>query len=835
MPSQATFLPRREVTDTILNAVRQYSLTAIVAPMGYGKTTLARSLAESLDGSTYYYATPTGPHDAPFLWHDMFRQFEAQGMSIAPAMLRLGFPAAASQWRQALDLLHSLTSLTTPACLLLDDCHLITDTALFGFWERAVRANIPNFRIVLFSRIRPEISLVELCIKQYATVFEQDILAFSETETREFFRLHGISENAAAIEAQKYSEGWPAALWLCLQSWQASGSLIESQNIDSLLAAVFAAYSPEERDLLMRLSVLESFTDQDAQAIATLPHSTANLRTLRDKNPFLTFDTQRERYQFHAIFRDFLRKELGHAARIDTSALCRLAGECCAERQEVIAAFRLLVQAGRDEDLQRALDMFLLPEYDKGFVFFQDEIFAATTAIPWHIRLQNPMGYLAFVLMCLVLWNDARAVSMLDEAEERFRNAPDIPEFMRKRLRGEFEVIRGLSVFNDAWALRDHYEEACRLIDGPSVVLSDSTAWSYGSPSISFITLRDAGRYEELLELTEQHWHLCNKLTNGTTKGGEKAARAECWLERGEFATAGELAREVLNCCGAARHVAAALSAVFCLARISLISGESQKALQILDIPRLHVEQLGVTEHFDCIDMAIGYINAVLGKVDAIPEWLRNGEIYDPPHNSLPQVFGLSLTIYGKALLLQGDYQRVLSLADEIPVASAPLECLFSHIHGKTLKAIAVWHARSQNEALELLREALELSRPDGIILPLAEYGPDIVPLLRLLKRTAREDAHLAAVLTLAERITRATGRQDAPKELLAPREMEVMRHVVEGKSNLAIAKSLNVSPETVKKTLMRVYKKLGVANRTEAAHRYMELHSEKNPLPSGF
>ncbi|MDL2306951.1 LuxR C-terminal-related transcriptional regulator [Desulfovibrio sp. OttesenSCG-928-C06] len=829
MLSQSTFLPRPDLTDKILNAISQYSLTAIVAPMGYGKTTLAQSVAESVSGSSYYYAAPTGPHDAPFLWHDMFRQFEAQGMSIAPAMLRLGFPAAASQWRQALDLLHGLT---IPTCLILDDCHYVTDTALFGFWERVVRANIPNFRLILFSRTRPDISLAELCIKRCATVFEQDILAFSDTETREFFRLHGISEDAAVIEAQNYSEGWPAALWLCLQSWQTSGRLIGSQDIDSLLAAVFAAYSPEERDLLMRLAVLENFTEQDAQKIAAIPHSTASLRTLRGKNPFLAFDAKRERYQFHAIFRDFLRKELGHAAQIDKAALCRLAGECCAERQEVIAAFRLLVQAGRDADLLRALDMFLLPEYDKGFVFFQEEIFAATNAIPWHIRLQNPLGYLAFVLMCLVLWNDARAVSMLDEAEERFGNAPDIPDFMRKRLRGEFEVIRGLSVFNDAWALREHYEEACRLIDGPSVVLSNSTAWCYGSPSISFISLRDAGRYNELLELAEQNWHLCHKLTNGTTKGGEKAARAEYWLEQGEFAKAGTLARDVLNACGAARHVAAALSAVFCLARISLASGEVQEALQVLEIPRPRVEELGVTEHFDCIDMAVGYINAVLGKADAIPGWLRNGEIYDPHRNSLPQVFGLSLTIYGKALLLQGDYQLVLSLADDIPAASAPLDCLFSHIHGKTLKAIASWRTRGQSEALELLREALELSRPDGIILPLSEYGTDIIPLLRLLKQSEREDAHLAAILALAERIANVTERQSAPKELLSPRELEVMRHVVKGMSNLAIAAELGVSPETVKKALVRTYKKLGAANRAEASRRFMELHNGKNSVP---
>ncbi|MDL2271986.1 ATP-binding protein [Desulfovibrio sp. OttesenSCG-928-I05] len=103
------------MTENVLNAVTQYSLTVIVAPMGYGKTTLARSITESAQEAAYYYAVPTGPHDASFLWHDIFSQLETQGMDRAPAMLRLGFPEAASQWRQALDLLHSLTG--TGACI----------------------------------------------------------------------------------------------------------------------------------------------------------------------------------------------------------------------------------------------------------------------------------------------------------------------------------------------------------------------------------------------------------------------------------------------------------------------------------------------------------------------------------------------------------------------------------------------------------------------------------------------------------------------------------------------------------------------------------------------
>jgi DNA-binding NarL/FixJ family response regulator len=52
----------------------------------------------------------------------------------------------------------------------------------------------------------------------------------------------------------------------------------------------------------------------------------------------------------------------------------------------------------------------------------------------------------------------------------------------------------------------------------------------------------------------------------------------------------------------------------------------------------------------------------------------------------------------------------------------------------------------------------------------------------------------------------------------LAPREAAVLELTVSGKLNNGIAAALVIKPVTVDNTLSRVYKKLGVQNRTEAA-----------------
>ena len=61
-------------------------------------------------------------------------------------------------------------------------------------------------------------------------------------------------------------------------------------------------------------------------------------------------------------------------------------------------------------------------------------------------------------------------------------------------------------------------------------------------------------------------------------------------------------------------------------------------------------------------------------------------------------------------------------------------------------------------------------------------------------------------------------GRPSTGWESLTPTELEVIRVVVQGRSNPEIAQRLLMSRGTVKAHLAHVYAKLDVANRTELA-----------------
>ena len=60
--------------------------------------------------------------------------------------------------------------------------------------------------------------------------------------------------------------------------------------------------------------------------------------------------------------------------------------------------------------------------------------------------------------------------------------------------------------------------------------------------------------------------------------------------------------------------------------------------------------------------------------------------------------------------------------------------------------------------------------------------------------------------------------RQSAPAAQLSPREREVLALIAEGMPNKRIASRLEISEKTVKAHLTRIYERIGVSDRTQAA-----------------
>lgn len=120
-------------------------------------------------------------------------------------------------------------------------------------------------------------------------------------------------------------------------------------------------------------------------------------------------------------------------------------------------------------------------------------------------------------------------------------------------------------------------------------------------------------------------------------------------------------------------------------------------------------------------------------------------------------------------------------------------------------RAVALMTGSTQRS---LAHEVLEIGA--------AGYLPKTLP--------ARTLANAVRFMAMGEKYAPVESMQPAQSQpnpvasLLTPRELEVLEGIVAGKSNKEIARDLDVVEPTVKMHLKALYRKLAVANRTQAA-----------------
>jgi DNA-binding NarL/FixJ family response regulator len=95
--------------------------------------------------------------------------------------------------------------------------------------------------------------------------------------------------------------------------------------------------------------------------------------------------------------------------------------------------------------------------------------------------------------------------------------------------------------------------------------------------------------------------------------------------------------------------------------------------------------------------------------------------------------------------------------------------------------------------------------------------------LLRLMDEGLEEESTRSSAVSSPQRPSEERS-EPALLKLLSPREIEVLRLVVQGQTNQEIAQNLLVSVSSVKKHMHDIITKLGVSDRVQAAVRAMEL-----------
>ena len=154
-----------------------------------------------------------------------------------------------------------------------------------------------------------------------------------------------------------------------------------------------------------------------------------------------------------------------------------------------------------------------------------------------------------------------------------------------------------------------------------------------------------------------------------------------------------------------------------------------------------------------------------------------------------------------------------VAVAAQSPVRQADLAARVA-LAGHTLAAAS--------EADVVLADGLAVTVPNLPVLRLAGGYDDEASVLPAGLTPAQLDAGLRAVaaglrVSLPEAAAPGFAEVSAPRPLLTPRELEILRALGEGMTNKAVARQLGISAHTVKFHLEAVFAKLGVASRAEA------------------
>ena len=127
------------------------------------------------------------------------------------------------------------------------------------------------------------------------------------------------------------------------------------------------------------------------------------------------------------------------------------------------------------------------------------------------------------------------------------------------------------------------------------------------------------------------------------------------------------------------------------------------------------------------------------------------------------------------------------------------------------------------DESRDALNCAVVLASEDRLYLPFVENGRAVIPLFADLPAAEECSDFVKRVMEIYRENEKnlsvfISDETQSPLSTLTKREKEIAVLVSDGKTNIEIAKALNVAEITVKKSLSNIYARLGITNRAALA-----------------
>jgi len=851
-----------------LHAGLPRKLTLLSAPAGFGKTTLLSDWLAQCPRPAAWLSLDAGENDPTRFLSYLVAALQTLAPTIgAGALGALQSPQPPPPEALLTSLLNDLATLSEPVVLVLDDYHVLASHAVDQALTYLVEHLPPQLHLVLATRADPQLPLARWRARDHLSELRVADLRFTPAEAGEFLtQVMGLPLAEADIAAlERRTEGWIAGLQLAALSLQGQPDptgFIQAFSgshrfvLDYLAEEVLQQQSARVQAFLLRTAILDRLCGPLCEAVVgdRAGSGQATLEYLDQANLFLVpLDAERRWYRYHQLFADLLRQRLpqslaGDAGR-EVAALHGRASVWYEAQGLELEAFHHAAAAQDVERAARLIEGKGMPLHFRG---------AVTTLLGWLASLPTtvldarPALWVRYASLSLVNGQTTGVEEKLQAAEKALEGVE--PDDTTRDLIGRIAAARATLALTryqvdnmlvqsrraleylhpDNLALRATANWTlgfAYLIQGDRAAarraLTEAIVLSQASGDIFTVLLATIGlgsvqeldnqlhqaaeTYQRVLQLTgDQPLQIIYEAHLGL---------ARVLYEWNDLEAAEQHARQSLHLARQYERVIDrfVVCEVF-LARLKLAQGDAVGAAALL----AEAGQSARQNNFVARLPEVAATQVLL--------WLRQGHLAAAAQ--LVETHDLPLS-QARVHLAQGDPTAALA-------ALAPW-CRQVEARGwaderlkvLVLQAVALQAQGDQDQAVQVLGEALALAEPGGFIRTFVDEGRPMAHLLAAAGAREVMPDSIGKVLAVFE--AEAQQREDTSYrppaspaqpliEPLSPREVEVLQLIAQGLSNQAMSERLFLALSTVKGHNRNIFGKLQVQRRTEAVARAREL-----------
>ena len=280
-------------------------IVCVVAPAGYGKTTLLAQWAERKGGRVTWVSVDRRDNGPVVLLTYIAVALDRVEAIDQEVLQALAAPRVSVVATVVPRFASAISAMTEPVAVVLDHVELLdSQECLDAVAELAMRLPTGS-QLLLASRRTPPLPVALLRAQGQMVEIGADELAMDQQEARALLEGAGVGlADAEVAELVGRTEGWPVGLYLAALALQAGGQQhpsglgVHRFMADYLRSELLAHLPPELMTFLTRTAVLERLSGPLCDAVLATSGSGRVLESLEDSNLLVVpLDRQRQWYR----------------------------------------------------------------------------------------------------------------------------------------------------------------------------------------------------------------------------------------------------------------------------------------------------------------------------------------------------------------------------------------------------------------------------------------------------------------------------------------------------------------------------------------------------------